>query len=192
MKLIFSVILLFQLQLVFSVYADETNKESESACLIATQECKAQQELERAKQESRLESLSNTYENQVYKANERANLEAKFMSAAKQSAQDLESAETELSNAKGTSGEDEARKIVELRKIDSAKAGSYGKSSRQIELEMETSKITLDSTLEKAKLKELGDKAAFEERQRKLGYEKKLLEKRLDDAEKLMKIAYPH
>ena len=192
MKLIFSVILLVQLQLVFSVYADETNKDPESACLIAAQECKAQQDLERAKLESRLEPLSNSYENQVYRANERSKLEAKFMSSAKRAALDLESAETALSNAKGKAGEDEARKIVELRKIDSSKAGSYGKSSRQIELEMETSKITLDSTLEKAKLKELGDKAAFEERQRKLDYEMNLLKKRADDAEKLMKIAYPH
>jgi hypothetical protein len=149
-----------------------------------------QKEKERADLEQQLASLSDSGANAEFKAGASGNLRIDQLEKARAAAEELEKKTQEYKESIGTPQQDQKKREVEQAQVAAAKAGTEGRTTAEIDQELNAEKQILQTKLSAARIAENAAKAEYDAANRRLALERQIVELRANQAQQLMGEGY--
>lgn len=141
---------------------------------------------ERANLESNLAGLSDTGANEEYKIRAESDQQRANDMRALAASQNVAAKENEYSAARGTPQEEQKRQELEAARTQAAEAGVNGRSTAEIQAQLDIQKQIVATKLQAAKVAEAGAKAEYDAAMRRLNIEQQISQLRVAQAKSKM------
>jgi colicin import membrane protein len=165
--------------------ASQADQVQQQKVSVAAKDSSIEKEKERVNLETQLASLSNTSANAEFKAGAASSQRVEQLKKAKQASEELDKKTSEYISSKRTPEEASKKQELESAQVNAAKAGVEGRSTGEINQELNAEKQILEVKLSAARIAENAAKAEYEASQRRLEVEKQMVELRAAQAEQL-------
>jgi hypothetical protein len=165
--------------------ASQADQVQQQKVSVAAKDSSIEKEKERVNLENQLASLSNTSANAEFKAGAASSQRVEQLKKAKQASEELDKKTSEYQSSIGTPEEASKKQELESAQVNAAKAGVEGRSTGEINQELNAEKQILEVKLSAARIAENAAKAEYEASQRRLEIEKQMVELRAAQAEQL-------